>query len=171
MHRLIRILVLADTSDEALAEARRIVEEKVSGFPSGAPFDGATWGKALQVSTTRFPCEDSAGMQEAMNALHYTRHAFADDIKHIRELIASSSDEELFASNDFQTSCIYAAGVEDDGAYLFDFHGCPVSRLYELQKIVTDTDADHNHEGMDNSREYLATINKKLWIVPANVHM
>jgi hypothetical protein len=213
MHRLIRILVFAQTADEALAEARRIVRDELVGpFPeSGASFDyavdftGHTIGDAraelmlaaalessgvpvecgfaaerlgnipavAQVSTTRQPCEDPSGMEQAKYAMDFVFQSFKENMQGIRYLLATFTDEELFsaaeiseaiAPSDLEMICQDLAG-HDDG-YLY-FQGRPITGIRKLQAILNYSNP--SSEIMDPP-EVENMMSQKLWIVPFDVH-
>jgi hypothetical protein len=199
MHRLIRILVFAKDADSALAAANKIVGDKLiwphgmfdyaSDFAFG-PEDFGTremlterWGKippVLQVSTTRFPCEDSSGLLQAEDALQFTREFFDENMKSLRHHVTNYTDDELFNEvegigeieidgweiyddpSEFQYTCSLLGGKSCDGIFLYEFHGWPVTRVRHLQQLITITDT--NHEGLDDIPDL------PLWIVPFDVH-
>lgn len=227
MHRLIRVLVFAQTEVGALDTARRIVQDKLVGpFPeSGAPFDSAVyftdcaadsgsltaemmvgsrlglaarfgkdrWGPippVLQVSTVRFPTKDPRGMEQAKAAFELIRKEFKRDMASIQYHIANYTDDELFSEVQgkgavevdgvkhhddpfgFKYHCESASGQTEDG-YLYDFHGVTISRLFHLQRIITDSDENPFYmdpsEGQDpNWGRHI--WNQPLWIVPFDVH-
>jgi hypothetical protein len=151
-----------------------------SGIPCVGGFGKDRWEDippVLQVSTIRFPCDDPRGMEQAKLAMDNTLEEFKENMKHLRDLIAKYTDEELFASaegigddpSDLQWHCEKIAWVRN-GAFLYDFLGHPITRISHLQDLVADPDADHNNEFMDDP-EMVATMSQPLWIVPFDVHM
>jgi len=50
----------------------------------------------MQVSTPRFPV-DSPGLKEVLDAFAKTKMVFMDNIRALRRILASNSDEELFS--------------------------------------------------------------------------
>jgi hypothetical protein len=142
------------------------------------------WGAippVLQVSTVRFPCDDTRGMLQAKEALLITKKLFDKNMKCLRYHLANYTDDELFNEvqgkgeiivdgeriydnpQSFQCICEdLAGGPSCDEVFLYEFHGAPVTRVQHLQQLITITDT--NHEGLDD------IPNLPLWIVPFDVH-
>jgi hypothetical protein len=177
-HRLIRVLVFAQNGAEALNVARRLLVTKkiVGGWPeSGARFDGAVAHTyytdvpaVFQVSTARFPCDDPRGTEHLGYAMEFVTAAFKRRMKDLRSLVAKY-DEELFADVNFQDICSDLAGCSDEG-YLYSPWGNPIARMGHLQRLITDTDADHESDAQFGDIDSREIMSQPLWVVAFAAH-
>jgi hypothetical protein len=125
----------------------------------------------LQVSTKRFPCDDTRGMDQVNNAMDHTLNRLKDYINYIRKEVTENKDEELlsygFKGSYFRNLCRFVA-EEDMEAFLYDFRGRPIHEPAYLRGILNDTDKNHDDT---ESQEFLKMISQKLWVVPFDVHL
>ena len=143
----------------------------------------------LQVSTLRFPIEDTRGMEQARAAFELIRKRFKDRMAQIRYLVANYTDDELFGEvegrgkveidgvqlyddpRSFQYYCECVGGQIP--GYLFGFTGSCITRIEHFQRIITDSDENpfyiDESEGQ-NPKWHKDMWNQPLWIVPFDVH-
>ena len=187
-----------DFTDSPMGDPRLKGEQAFAKYLSGPEskaqslFGRGRWGSippVLQVNTSRFPTSDPRGMQQAEAAFELIREEFFFDMKWIRYHIGNYTDDELFREvegkvefngielqddpGNFQSFCECLVGQNLEVGYLFDFKGRPITRLKQLQRILTDSD-EHPYfvdesDGQDPNWNK-SMWNQPLWIVPFDVH-
>ena len=113
MKKLIHILVFAKNPDNALDEARKVVNEKLGTTSIGGPFvhyvdysndaPGLMYKSrrkqippVLQVSTACFPTEDKRGLKMVNSAMEKNQENFKESMALIRHHIKNYTDDQLF---------------------------------------------------------------------------
>lgn len=162
MHYLVKLLVAADTADEAISQAERDADEMVQqGIIDYADFDGR-WGtsKAYGVNSKKGKELLEAGMKEsrsefdrALEALRYMFENYTDDQIYNEDFTQVDQKQSEYYLSRYQFTI--AAG-RSNAAVVYAMDGT----LWG-SRVDNDKDLEHILE---------ANKNKKLWVVPVDVH-
>jgi hypothetical protein len=180
---------------DCAADSGGLTAEMMVGSRLGliVKFGKDRWGPippVLQVSTARFPIDDPRGMEQVKAAFEQIRKEFDRNMESIRYHIANYTNDELFSEVEgkgeveidgeklldcpggFQYCCEYVSDRPEEG-YLYDFKGYCITRLYHLQRIITDSDENPffvDESDGQNPEWHKHMWNQPLWIVPFDVH-
>jgi len=153
MHTNILVLTFADDAHAAYRRASRSIEmiaKNSAGTIEYAPTDKYDESRVMQVSTPIFPA-DSIGREEVLDAFAKTKAAFMDNIKALRRILASNSDEELFyvkakpdgiTENDpmfFLSFCERLCMPRSSSIYLYDCDSFGITSDGYLKSVLNHT--------------------------------
>lgn len=181
MHSLIRMIVYADTKEQALEIAKenglKLCERNY--FDSYSCFDNdfaiSRWGKMIPV----VKADSKIGKKLIKEGMKYTKNKLMEHLKFIRELLNKYSDEEIIEQEVTDVRKKILAGLSDEGmkkeqsellmvTYNFNCFG-----QYSGGGIfVYDADA----EGIRTQAELRKVLEcynrskKIVWVVPMDTH-
>ena len=186
MHMVIRVIVYADEEEEALSEAKSVLDELCG---DGKPFDYYTtfddkdspmsgpgrWGPMAPASRADSP-EGKHLIDEGMS---YTKNEFMENISKVREVLGFFSDEELFNKEmGEEASLTLKLKNDEDLTRDFNVFGYYCHCLYrnpgaDVWLYDQDGDAigDPGHlKNVLNKWDDPKRADKAIFVVPADVH-
>lgn len=162
MHYLVKMLVEANTAEEALEQARMDCDSMVEyGYIDWYDMDGR-WGtsKAYKITTKKGKEFLDSGMKEnrsefdrAMAAIRYMMENYTDDEIYNEDFTQVDQKESQYYLSRYQFTI---ASGRADAAVVYAMDG----NLWG-SRIDNDKDLKHVLDSHDN---------KKLWVVPVDVH-
>lgn len=161
MHYLIRVIVKAENSEEAVEKADSFMGDLVErGEYDWYDLDGR-WGKSVG-----HPISSEKGKELIDEGMKYTRENFDRSMAAIRYMLENYSDDEIFeekfdkenAPSEFylsryQFNCAYGSG--SGNAYVYgsdDVWGSAIDNQKDLARVMQDEDA------------------KDFWVVAVDAH-
>lgn len=184
-HMIIRILVYADSEEDAFNEAQNVFDSLCgdgagSAFDYYNTFDGASaierWGEIEPVTkicldfgskecgkcVERFHCYTTQMNTELEKAMQETKRDFLEELGEVKKYLATHTDDQLFEEDWFKFHCSQVG--QDSG---------PQVRLYDQ-----DSEGIRTHKHLDNvlnkwgrgGKPDPELRDKSLYLIPADVH-
>ena len=139
MHQPIGIMVKAKNSESAKGEIFSALDYIVG---EGRPFD--YYGDVLEVE--EYTPEGGKGKELVDDRLEENKSEFMGHIKTIRANINSSSNEELYNSdNDFRYCCYYVGAYRGPSCWLYDNWGSGLRTSKEFDNSLDELEKDEKH--------------------------
>jgi hypothetical protein len=193
MHKVIRIIVFAKTSEEALTKAKELFEKELvpRPFDYGAFFDDnestmsgkARWGSLPAVARA----DSNEGKQLIQDGIDATKRDFQDNITCIREVLSLYSDEEIWHQEILDKNKKMLEVIEEDDKRnkLFNLrmfkHFCfKLGDYYDGWLYGNDGELINDEEHLKNVLDKWKTLyeaKKKdpykgldVWVIPVDIH-
>ncbi len=189
MHMVIRVLTFAKNKEDALDNAKGVLEGLCG---EGKVFDYATtfdedghkvsgkdrWGSLAPVTRIcldfnkpkcetcrrRFKCYTSKVNEMVVEGLEATKAEFREHLEEVKKAILSKTTEELFEDNTFKYHLESAGRGEGWNVWLYDQDGEGITDTAHLNNVLNKW-RNLNSQGEVNEYEKL-----NLYVVPADVH-
>ena len=185
MHMVIKVLVYATSENDALGEARRVLNNLCGDykeFDFYNTFDDGwatrRWGelpKAIRVCgdfglekcdtcAERFQCytnQMNSMLEESMLA---TKQEFLKNLGEIKKCITIYNDDQLFEDDDFKWRCHQAGQYKGSCVYLYDQDGEGIRDNEHLKNVLSKWACNHGGKPDPELED------KSVFIVPADVH-
>lgn len=185
MHMVIRVLVYADSEEDAFDEAQTVFEGlcgEGSSFDYYNTFDGARamerWGELPMVTKVcldfgsekcgkcdeRFHCYTTQMNAELVEAMQMTKRDFLESLEEIKKYLATNTDDQLFEEDWFKFRCYQVGQDRGPQIQLYDQNGEGIRNHGHLNNILK------RWAGSKGKPDYESEENKNLYIIPADVH-
>ena len=167
MHMVIRAIVYAQNEQEGLVKAKRIFEDMCENTSfdyyttfdqEGSPVSGkGGWGNLPAIVLA----DSKEGKELIEEGMRFTKNEFLEHLKIVRNVLASKSDEKIFATGldekMFQHHCYCLGQYQGSSVWLYDNEGFGIKDEKHLKNVLDKWDSNEQDD-------------LKIFVVPAGVH-